>query len=193
MTDYDFKTFPILETPRFILRQMVEADADAVFAIRNDLEVTRHNIGAPYTDKEQALALIRDMAWNYGDQHELRWGITLKHDPSWVIGMCGYNYWIRRDQRAAIGYDLAQAHWGQGIMPEALRAIIGFGFQHMSLHRIEADVSAENVASQRVLENLGFQTEGRLREQYFEWGEFHDLMLYSLLHHEFDGGAAWLT
>jgi len=188
-SDYDFSVFPTLETPRLILRELIADDDDAVFIIRSDIEVTRHNIGAPYTNIQQARTLISDIVWNSRDQSEIRWGITLKSDPGWVIGMCGYNYWIRRDQRAAIGYDLAQASWGQGIMTEALDAICRFGFQQMKLHRIEADVSAENPASARVLEKIGFQQEGRLREQYYEWGEYHDLLLYSLLQHEFERGA----
>ena len=186
--DYDFKTFPTLETPRLILRELLETDTDAVFMIRGDIEVTRHNIGAAYTDVEQARELIRNIKWNYPDLYELRWGIALKDDPAWVIGMCGYNYWIRKDERASIGYDLAQAYWGQGIMTEALRAIIRFGFDHMKLHRVEADVSADNPASMRVLEKLGFKFEGRLREQYWDWGDYHDLLLYALLQPEFERG-----
>jgi len=187
--DYDFKTFPTLETPRLILRELIADDDDAVYIIRSDIEVTRHNTGAPYTDIQQARTLISDIAWNYKDQSEIRWGITLKTDPSWVIGMCGYNYWIRRDQRVSIGYDLARAYWDNGIMTEALGAICRFGFEQMGLHRIEADVSADNPASGRVLEKLGFKQEGRLREQYWEWGEFHDLLLYSLLRREFERGV----
>lgn len=187
--DYDFTTFPTLETPRLLLREIVDTDADAIFLIRGDIEVTRHNTGAPYTDIKEARDLIKNMAWNYSDLHELRWGIALKNDPAWLIGMCGYNYWIRKDERASLGYDLAYAHWGQGIMTEALRAIIGFGFTRMKLHRVEADVSAENPASARVLEKLGFKFEGRLREQYWDWGEFHDLLLYSLLAREFERGV----
>lgn len=190
MTLYDFHTFPTLESTRLILREIVEDDAAAVFAIRSDINVTRHNTGTPYTEIQQARALIRDMSWNFGSPNELRWGIALKNDPDWLIGMCGYNYWIRQDQRASLGYDLAYAHWGQGVMPEALRAIIGFGFQHMELHRVEADVSADNPNSVRVLEKLGFQFEGRLREQYRDDTGFHDLLLYSLLRHEFERGAA---
>jgi ribosomal-protein-alanine N-acetyltransferase len=186
--DYDFKTFPTLETSRLILRELLETDTDAVFIIRGDIEVTRHNIGAPYTDVEQARELIRNIKWNYPDLYELRWGIALKDDPAWVIGMCGYNYWIRKDERASIGYDLAQSHWGRGIMTEALRAIIRFGFDHMKLHRVEADVSADNPASMRVLEKLGFKFEGRLREQYWDWGDYHDLLLYALLQPEFERG-----
>jgi len=183
---FDFTTFPQLETPRLILREMLPADAEAIFRIRGDYEVTRYNIGAAYERLEQATDLIAAMAHAYQDGTELRWGITLKgHDT--VIGMCGFNYWIRRDCRASIGYDLARAYWGDGIMTEAIRAIIAFGFARMGLNRIEADADARNPASARVLEKVGFKREGLQREQFYENGDFNDLMLFALLRKDYKG------
>ena len=110
--------------------------------------------------------------------------MTLKGDDS-VIGMCGYNYWVRTDFRASVGYDLARAYWGSGLMPEALRAILAFGFEQMALNRVEADASENNRQSMRVLEKVGFLREGHQREQYYENGEFGDLVLFSLLKRDF--------
>jgi len=182
---FDFGEFPTLETPRLYLRELAPADAPAVFAIRGDYEVTKYNGGANYTRLDQAVALIRGIANDYRDKRSIRWGITLRHDPKHVIGMCGYNYWLRKDARASIGYDLARAHWGKGIMPEAIRAIIEFGFQRMGLKRIEADASADNARSVRVLEKLGFQREGVQHEQFYEESESGDLILFSLLRRDY--------
>ena len=52
-------------------------------------------------------------------------------------------------------------------MTEALTAIIQFGFEHIHLHRIEAQVAYPNLASTRLLEKLGFQEEGRLRDSQY--------------------------
>lgn len=185
MTDlFNFAEFPILQTERLILREIVRADAEAVFRIRSDYQVVQYNGGVPYTRIEQAHELIESMAKTYREKRELRWGITLKGDDT-VIGMCGYNYWSRQDYRASIGYDLERAYWGQGIMPEALQAVVQFGIERMWLNRIEADASAENAASIRVLRKLGFQQEGIQREQYYENGAFHDLVLFSLLRRDY--------
>jgi [ribosomal protein S5]-alanine N-acetyltransferase len=181
---FDFSYFPTLRTQRLILRELVPEDAEAIFAIRGDYEVTRLNTGEAYYRVEQAAALIRSIRNAYDEQSELRWGITLK-GTNVVIGMCGYNYWVRRDYRGCIGYDLARAYWGQGIMTEAVRSVIRFGFERMQLNRIEADASAENIASIRVLEKLGFKQEGIEREQYYEDGQFHDLVLFALLRREY--------
>jgi ribosomal-protein-alanine N-acetyltransferase len=181
---FDFSYFPTLRTPRLILRELVAEDAEAVFAVRSDYEVTRLNTGEPLERVEQAAALIRAIGAAYFEQSELRWGITLK-GKNIVIGMCGYNYWVRRDYRACVGYDLGRLYWGQGLMTEAMRAVVRFGFERMTLNRVEADASAENIGSIRVLEKLGFQQEGVEREQYYEDGQFHDLVLFSLLKRDY--------
>jgi [ribosomal protein S5]-alanine N-acetyltransferase len=181
---FDFETFPLLETPRLILRQIVAEDAEAIFAIRGDYEVTRLNTGPAYPDMMHAVKLINALREGFGMKDELRWGITRRGEDV-VIGMAGYNYWARADNRAQVGYDLARAAWGQGIMPEALHAVIQFGWQRMGLNRIEADCSADNAASIRVLEKIGFQREGCQRDQYLEEDGYHDLLLWGLLKREY--------
>jgi [ribosomal protein S5]-alanine N-acetyltransferase len=180
---FDFTRFPILETERLRLREMVESDAQAIFAIRGDYEVTKLNIGAAYTDITQALDLIRGMADSYILRDDVRWGITLKPDNT-VIGMVGFNYWNRTDNRGSIGFDLNRAYWRQGIMREAVEAVINFGFDEMLLNRIEADASIYNTASVNLLTSLGFQQEGVQREQYYEDSTYHDLVLFGLLKRE---------
>ncbi len=183
---FNFGPFPILESARLRLREIVPADAAAIFAIRGDYEVTKYNTGAAYTDIQQARDLITGIADEYRQQDAVRWGITLKPDDT-VIGMCGYNYWHQADHRASIGFDLKRTQWRQGIMAEAVRRIIHFGFTRMCLNRIEADCSAENVASAALIQKLGFQPEGRQRQQYYEAGVYYDLLLFALLRDEWDG------
>lgn len=184
---FDFSTFPELRTRRLLLRELRQSDSEAIFRIRSDYEVTKYNTGAPYEQVEQASELIAAIANAFRDQSEIRWGITLRNGDDTVIGMCGYNYWIRRDHRASIGYDLARAYWGQGIMTEAIHAVVTFGFTRMNLNRIEADADGRNPASARVLEKVGFQREGYQREQFYEAGEYHDLLLFSLLRKDYEG------
>ncbi len=181
---FDFTAFPTLETNRLILRQIVSRDATAIFRIRGDYEVTKYNSGAAYRTIEQAEKLIMAIQKAYTDKSQVRWGISLKSHGN-VIGMCGYNYWNREDHRGSIGYDLLREYWGQGIMPEALSAILDFGYTQMGLNRIEADASVYNTASIRVLQKLGFVQEGLQREQYYEGDQFHDLVLFSLIKREY--------
>lgn len=177
---FDFSTFPLLANERLLLREITMDDAAGIFAIRGDYEVTKYNIGAAYPNIERAQELIAGMREEYLAEKELRWGITLKpHDE--VIGMVGFNYWNRHDNRASVGFDLNRNYWRRGIMAEALRLIIVFGFDEMALNRIEADASIHNSASINLMKSLGFVQEGIQREQYYEDGAYHDLVLLSLL------------
>jgi len=189
---FPFTAFPTLSTGRLYLREMVAADADAIFRIRGDYEVTRLNIGPAYASVDEARALVERMARLYAQGKELRWGIAHREegDGAPVVGMIGFNEWNRQDRRASVGFDLARARWGQGIMREALGAVLRFGFEELGVNRVEADTSAENARSIRLLESLGFVREGCRREQYFDEGAFHDLYLYGLLRREWEGASA---
>ncbi|MBI1257116.1 MAG: GNAT family N-acetyltransferase [Chloroflexi bacterium] len=178
---FDFSTFPVLHTRRLIMREIVAADVQDMFRIRGDIRVTRLNSGRPMEHIDEARDLIEKGRQAFADHRRIDWGITLKEPQTGLIGRCGFNYILRQDRRASIGYDLGYAYWGKGIMTEAVRAMVRFGFAQLNLNRIEADAAAENAGSIRVLEKVGFQREGLQHEQYFEWDEFHDLVLFALL------------
>lgn len=74
---------------------------------------------------------------------------------------------------------------GRGLMREALTAALDWGFgEGMQLHRVEAQVHEDNVASVALLQRLGFTQEGRHREVAFWGGRHHDLLQYGLLARE---------
>jgi ribosomal-protein-alanine N-acetyltransferase len=180
---FNFEQFPQLQTERLILREIVAADAEAVFQFRSDPEEQKHN-DAPLQSLEESHQLIERLARQYVSKSAIQWGLTLRGDNT-VIGLFGYNYWDRANFKAAIGYDLKRAYWGRGIMPEALRGIIDFGFERMNLNRIEAHTNTENAASVRMLAKLGFWQEGTFHDQFYENGEFHDVSLFVLLRRDY--------
>jgi RimJ/RimL family protein N-acetyltransferase len=95
---------------------------------------------------------------------------------------------IHKDSaRAEIGYTLDRAHWSQGYMGEALRALLGHAFGPLGLNRIEADIDPRNASSARTLERLGFKAEGLLRDRWIVSGETSDSAIYGLLRREWVG------
>jgi ribosomal-protein-alanine N-acetyltransferase len=176
-----YGVFPRLETDRLVLRELTSGDAHDLFQIFSNSEVTRYYDLDTFTRMQQAAELIDRFRQRYERQIGLRWALTLKEDPGGVVGTCGYNIWIQSSNRSVLGYDLARGCWGQGLMTEALAAIIEFGFEKMSLNRIEALAFRENEASHRMLEKLGFECEGVLREYEFLKGAYVDMSLHSLL------------
>ena len=111
--------------------------------------------------------------------------VTEHDDLDVVLGTCGYKIWIQASARAILGYDLGRRHWRQGVMSQALRATIGFGFTRMALNRVEALSFAENMASRRLFEKLGVSFEGMLREYKPVKSHFVDMAMYSLLRREY--------
>ncbi len=179
-----FDRFPTLETARLTLREMRMEDADAVFRIFSDPVVMRYHDSETFTDVEQARGLIEQMEQRFTRSVGIRWGTTRMGDDG-VIGTGGFSRWNLPDRYATIGYDLAQSAWEHGIMTEAVGAMVRFGFERLDLNRIEAETMLDNSASIRVLEKLGFQQEGIVRQKYFWKGQFHTMRLFSLLRREY--------
>jgi [ribosomal protein S5]-alanine N-acetyltransferase len=179
-TLFDFERFPCIETPRLLLRELRREDAEAVFRIFSEAEVMKYLNMDVFTTIEQAQALIERQRQRFEQKERFRWGIALKESNT-IIGTGGYVAWNRQWCNAELGYDLARRYWGQGMMAEAARAMIQFGFERMGLHRIETEVMPENSASVRLLHKLGFQEEGVLQERGFWKGAFHDLVMFALL------------
>ncbi len=179
-TDAIFKEFPQIETNNLVLREMELSDAEAIFQIYADNDVTKYIDLETATDLAQAKFLVNRRVELFRSGQRIRWEIARK-DDNIIIGSCGFTQWDKNFYRAEIGYELAKKHWRKGIMTEALEAVIYFGFQRMELNRIEALVMLENIASMTLLEKLGFQEEGILREYGYWKGKFHDLKMFSIL------------
>lgn len=169
-----------LSTNRLTLRRVTADDAPHLLAYLSKPEVVRHMGLDPFTSLEDAL---EEIAWYDSILEEgtgVRWGITLTGQDE-VIGSCGFLNVSSKHQRAEIGFELSPDYWRQGIAHEALEVVVRHGFAQLGLHRIEALVEPTNIASQRLLERVGFIREGLLRGYEFTQGKYDDLYMYSLL------------
>jgi|TARA_B110000902_G_scaffold88316_1_gene104957 ribosomal-protein-alanine N-acetyltransferase len=97
------------------------------------------------------------------------------------LGWCGYHTWYTDHHRAEIGYQLNKKYHNQGIMTEAMKSIIYYGFSTLKLKRIEAFVGEENIPSLRLMQIFGFEKEGLIRKHYNVNGENLDSLLFALL------------
>jgi [ribosomal protein S5]-alanine N-acetyltransferase len=174
-----FVTFPRLETERLALRQIRASDADALFAFFSDEEVSSKR----HRSVEESQAFIQQLQHWYQAHENVEWGITRKGDDM-LIGTCGLYAFDAGFHRAETGYELLKACWRQGIMSEALTAILTFAFTTMGLHRNEAVVDEGNERSQGLLRKLGFVHEGTLRQRQFFGGRFWDEYHFGLLKDE---------
>jgi ribosomal-protein-alanine N-acetyltransferase len=149
--------FPRIETGRLVLRELSLADGHAIFHNFSDKDVTKWFFDRPYTELNQAKEIIREFEEKYRTGKGITWGITLKgHDV--VIGTCGFET-FELAGGGEIGFDLAKAYWGRGLMREALCAIIAYGFEHLLLRQVEAHTYSENATARALLERLGFSAQ----------------------------------
>ena len=178
-----FEDFPKLKTANLRLRRLQSSDADAIFRIFSNDEVTRHYDFDTFVSLSQAADLIARQADKFELGEGIRWGITQKADNI-VIGTCGYIYNTQNAQ-GSLGYDLGRSYWRRGIMSEALQLVIRFGFKTLRFNRIQALVMPGNVASVNLLLKLGFTEEGTFRDYAFVRGQYRDLRCFSMLLREY--------
>ena len=129
--------------------------------------------------------MIRGVLRSYRLQEPAALGIVLR-ETGHVVGTIGF-LWIDREHNAAeIGYSLTEELWNLGLMTEALRAMLRFGFETLHLNRIEAQFDVRNAASGRVMSKAGMKKEGVLRQRLYNKGEYIDVELWSMLASDYE-------
>ncbi len=98
-----------------------------------------------------------------------------------VVGVISFNHVHKNDRKATIGYWLNPACQGKGIMTEACRLLISYGFDALHLNRVEIGCAVENTKSCAIPERLGFTKEGVIRDSEWLYDHFVDHNFYGLL------------
>ncbi|MER7889200.1 GNAT family N-acetyltransferase [Micromonospora sp. NPDC094482] len=144
------------------LRRLAPADADVMFRLHTRPEVVANQ--APPVPPERAAidrrCLLSESQWLTG---ELARMLILDAASGAPAGSCGLSVSDPHAGEGTIGYALLPEWRGQGYATRTVRLLAGWGFGPAGLARLAAATVPENVASQRVLENVGFRREGLLR------------------------------
>ncbi len=180
---------PTLTSSRLRIRWLTSDDIPQLYAIFSGPEVTRYWSQPPVAD-EAGAALMLDSVQEFFRAGTLyQWGVELLDSPG-VIGTCTLASIDLQNQRAEVGYALHRSMWGRGLITETLTLLLNFAFDTLGLNRIEADVDPRNDRSIGVLERLGFQREGFMRERWVVNGLVQDTTFFGLLRREWTGGPA---
>ena len=177
-------TFPVLNTRRLTLREIRPTDVQAVFDSLSQEAATKYINRGPMQSLEEAEKLVEIRASLFERSIGIRWAITLREKPDYLIGSCGYYKMDKGNQSVETGYDLHPTYWRQGFMTEALTAVINFAYSDQFffyLNRIQALTYVDNQASIGLLMKLGFEEEGLRREAGYWENQYHDLRSFSLL------------
>lgn len=175
---------PTIETDRLILRARTLEDAEDIFAYAKLAEVSEPAGFPPVKTLEDEITYITDIYPKNLAKEGLPsgYGITLKGEDR-VIGSIDFNH-VHSEGVYEMGYLLHPDYWGQGIMPEAAKAILEVGFNLLDLYKVEIGCFGYNRQSQRIAEKLGFELEARLRGYMDPKGLRTDDLRYGLLKSE---------
>jgi len=157
--------FPNLTTERLLLRELSPDDAEEIFRLRTDDSVNELIDRAKALSVKDAEEFIRKILTVTANGDGLTWVITLTGETK-LAGTVVYWNLEKEKQQAEIGYELLPEYRGKGIMAEALKKVIRFGFEELKFKTIMADVKAKNIKSIKLLEKLGFQLTGEATGEY---------------------------
>lgn len=174
----------LIETDRLMIRRLKIEDAQDIFDYASDPVVPRYLPWSHHNSVDDTVEFLNTVIAGYKDGEIQPWGIELKETGK-IIGTCGFVWWNKEESKAELGYALSQIYWNRGIMTEAVKLIIDFGFELMHLNRIEGYFVIGNLASGKVMQKVGMQYEGHLRNYRKFKGEFKDVKMYSILKSEY--------
>jgi len=163
------------------LSQITPGDRAALLRLLNESDHFRRNTASmpyPYTEIDADNWLSSTVSARLEVDGFRNWAI--REDDGQLIGGVGLVD-VSKNEKAEIGYWLAQSHWGRGIMTNSVRRLCEFAFDEYHLLRIHAQAFTTNPASSRVLEKAGFTLEGTLRKGFFRDGKAYDVQCYGLL------------
>ena len=167
-----------------VLRQLGESDAVPLFSvIDSNRKFLREWL--PWLDTSQTpedtLLFIRTAFEQFSNNDGFAAGMWYKNS---IVGTIGFHKidWLNRS--VEIGYWLAAAFQGKGIVTKACKAFLDHAFGELHLHRVQIRCAVGNTKSCRIPERLGFNKEGSQRHAEFLYDHYVDLIIYGILEDE---------
>jgi len=174
------KEQPTLITERLILRPYSLADAKELQTLIGDRRIsdTMHSIPHPYSvGMAEEWISMRQKSFDEGKS--VQFLITDKPN-GFLIGGIGLTI-SKEDENAELGYWIGKPYWHKGYCSEAGAAVMKYGFEVLALNRICARHMTRNPRSGKVMQKIGLQHEGHLRQAWKKWDKFEDVEMYAIL------------
>ena len=180
-----FSNMPTLYTERLLLRPMHPMDAEDMFDYAKRPEVTRYLLWREHED----ISFTRDYLNYIGRRYALGdfydWAVV-ERESRRMIGTCGFTKIDTANNSGEIGYVLNPDFHRQGFGSEAVRAVLKFGFEELSLNRIEARFMQGNEASLALMRSVGMTFEGYMRDLILVKGSYRTVGISSMLRSEYE-------
>jgi ribosomal-protein-alanine N-acetyltransferase len=171
-----------LRTPRLCLRPLADGDAPLLWPYVTDPELPRFMTWDPHTSLDETNGIIA--ATIESRQQGVGLACVIEHDGALagVVGLHDITRTLRawRVDRAELGYWVAPPFQNRGFVTEAARALVGYGFDQLALHKLTVGCISENLASRRVIEKLGFRLLGEQRDHMFRFGRWWNHLSFEM-------------
>jgi [ribosomal protein S5]-alanine N-acetyltransferase len=171
-TEADMNDHREIETERLVLRPLVPEHAEALHAIFADPKAMRFWQEPPHQDVARTRAMIAGLV----SGSERAWALVPREGGD-AIGLV---YYLGNVGAPGMGYILGPDWWGKGLMAEAVRGALDYGFDTLGVDRVELWIDARNLASWRLAERVGFQRRAAFRQKYPHAATPHDTLVYGL-------------
>lgn len=145
----------VIETERLLLRTFTTDDAQLIFDLNQDPDITKYTLDPVRNLGQANEILIKTILPQYALYNHGRWAVHTKPDLQF-IGWCGLKARPERNE-IDLGYRFLKSAWGKGYATESAFACLKYGFEKLQLPRIIGRAMPENIASLKVLEKCGMK------------------------------------
>jgi ribosomal-protein-alanine N-acetyltransferase len=175
-----------LRGPHLTLRLPRPDDAQALYALAKDPDVTQWFSWGPYTSVEQPQRWIAEQEARREEGVQLDFVIDDREHG--LVGVTGLGELNRRDRRAMVGTWLGREHWGTGANAESKALVAHAAFAICGLERLGAYSNPDNARSANALERIGFTREGTLRGWHRHGDRQLDVHVFGMLRGDWEAG-----
>jgi ribosomal-protein-alanine N-acetyltransferase len=174
----------VVRGPELSLRLLQAEDADSLFELGRNPEISRFFSWDPYSSVDDAISFIDSLARQREGGERFELGIF--GNDGQLLGLTGFSEFSRRDRRAVLGTWLGRPHWGSGANRGSKALVLALGFRSLGLLRVTALASPQNVRSVAALQRLGFVHEGVLRGWHVHSGVPRDVAVMRMMRDEWE-------
>jgi len=174
-----------LLTPRLTLREFCETDFGSFRELEARPETYHYETTSPSEERTREYLQKAQQDTLQSPRTRYRLAVT-GLGQAYILGRVTLGLNNDSIREWEIGWAIHPAEWGKGIATEAAQCMLDFAFAQLNAHRVVAFSHAENAASLRVMQKLGMQQEGLLRETRLWQGQWGDEVIYSILDREWN-------
>jgi len=176
----------ILHSERLLIRNLQTTDLEDFYSYRSNPEIAKYQSFEPYTKEKAATFIASQKDRIFGKPGQwLQCGLEEKTTKR-LVGDCAIKLDEDDPRIAEIGITISHLHQKKGFGKEALLTVMQFLFEKQNIHRIVETIDAENEASLKLIESVGFRKEGHFIENIFFKGKWGSECQYAMLKREWE-------